>query len=52
MTDRAKILSPEHLKASVKEAIGKLIGDAQVEAEGRRQKRATRPPKQAEPGAD
>ncbi|RVU14388.1 CsbD family protein [Methylobacterium oryzihabitans] len=33
----------EQLKGSVKEAIGKLTGDARVEAEGRRQKHGTRP---------
>ncbi|WP_298967392.1 CsbD family protein [uncultured Methylobacterium sp.] len=33
----------EQVKGSVKEAIGKLTGDARVEAEGRRQKRGTRP---------
>jgi hypothetical protein len=32
----------EQVKGSVKEAIGKLTGDARVEAEGRRQKRGTR----------
>ncbi|MCJ2093901.1 MULTISPECIES: CsbD family protein [unclassified Methylobacterium] len=40
MTERTKLPSAEHLKASVKEAIGKLTGDARLEAEGQRQKRA------------
>lgn len=33
-----------HLEGSVKEAIGKLIGDDRIAAEGRRQKRDVRPP--------
>ncbi|WP_244536772.1 CsbD family protein [Methylobacterium brachiatum] len=44
--------SAERVKASVKEAIGKLTGDARVEAEGRRQKQAARPPKPAKPRTD
>ncbi|MGU3544527.1 CsbD family protein [Methylobacterium sp. A52T] len=39
MTEDRKTPSPEHLKGSVKEAIGKLTGDARTETEGRRQKR-------------
>ena len=35
----------EHLKGSVKEALGKLTGDARVEAEGRRQKKDANTPK-------
>ncbi len=37
--------SAEHLKGSVKEALGKLTGDARVEAEGRRQKKGANTPK-------
>lgn len=51
MTDRAKPASTEHLKGSVKEAIGKLTGDARIEAEGKRQKRQEPPPK-ATPRSD
>ncbi|GJE40431.1 CsbD family protein [Methylobacterium persicinum] len=36
--------SAEHLEGSVKEAIGKLIGDDRIAAEGRRQKHDARPP--------
>ncbi|MEL6063450.1 MULTISPECIES: CsbD family protein [unclassified Methylobacterium] len=36
--------SAEHRKGSVKEALGKLTGDARVEAEGRRQKRDAKAP--------
>ncbi len=43
MTDDKTSASAEQLKGSVKEAIGKLIGDARVEAEGRRQKREAPP---------
>ncbi len=39
MTEDTNSSSAEHLKASVKEALGKLTGDVRVEAEGRRQKR-------------
>jgi uncharacterized protein YjbJ (UPF0337 family) len=42
MTEDSKPASTEHLKASVKEALGKLTGDHRVEAEGRRQKRDAR----------
>ncbi|MCJ2056441.1 CsbD family protein [Methylobacterium sp. J-048] len=52
MTEPAKLPSADHLKASVKEAIGKLIGDTRVEAEGRRQKQAARPHKPAGPRDD
>ncbi len=45
MTEREKTTSAEHAKGSVKEAIGKLTGDARVEAEGKAQKRRTRRPK-------
>ena len=38
--------SAEHLKGSVKEALGKLTGDPRIEAEGRREKRLA-----ADPGA-
>ena len=37
MTEDRKTPSAEHLKGSVKEAIGKLTGDARTETEGRRQ---------------
>ncbi len=37
--------SAEHLKGSVKEALGKLTGDPRVEAEGRRQKKDADTPK-------
>ncbi|MBE7247460.1 MAG: CsbD family protein [Actinomycetospora chiangmaiensis] len=33
---------------SIKEAIGKLTGDARTEAEGKRQKREPGPPRRAE----
>jgi uncharacterized protein YjbJ (UPF0337 family) len=39
MTGDTNSTSAEHLKGSVKEALGKLTGDARIEAEGRRQKR-------------
>ncbi len=39
MTEDRKTTSAEHLKGSVKEAIGKLTGDARTETEGRRHKR-------------
>jgi uncharacterized protein YjbJ (UPF0337 family) len=42
MTEDRNSTSTEHLKASVKEALGKLTGDVRVEAEGRRQKREAR----------
>lgn len=32
--------SPDAIKGSVKEAIGKLVGDRQIEAEGRSQQEA------------
>ena len=35
----------EHLRGSVKEALGKLTGDTRIEAEGRRQKRGAPSPK-------
>ncbi|GJD59378.1 CsbD family protein [Methylobacterium dankookense] len=45
MTERAKPTSAEHAKGSLKEAIGKLTGDARIEAEGKAQKRRARPSK-------
>lgn len=42
MTEDKNSTSAKHLKASVKEALGKLTGDPRVEAEGRRQKREAR----------
>ncbi|MGX7705524.1 CsbD family protein [Methylobacterium sp. Gmos1] len=45
MTGDRNSTSAEHLKGSVKEALGKLTGDVRVEAEGRRQKREAPPPK-------
>ena len=42
MAEDRNSTSTEHLKGSVKEALGKLTGDARVEAEGRRQKREAR----------
>ncbi|WP_342106185.1 CsbD family protein [Methylobacterium sp. SI9] len=39
MAEDRKTTSAEHLKGSVKEALGKLTGDVRVEAEGRRQKK-------------
>ena len=42
MTDNRKTPATDHLKGSVKEALGKLTGDVRVEAEGRRQKREAR----------
>lgn len=42
MTEDKNSTSTEHLKGSVKEALGKLTGDVRVEAEGRRQKREAR----------
>ena len=47
MTDRAKRGSAEHIKGSVKKTIGKLTGDARIEAEGKAQKRGARPAKAA-----
>lgn len=59
MSDRAKPTSAEQAKGSarakgsaqakgsVKEAIGKLIGDARIEAEGKAQKQGARTPKTA-----
>lgn len=52
MTKVPSRTSAEHLKGSVKEAIGKLTGNDRVEAEGRRQKRAAAPPKADKPRAD
>ncbi|GAB6845809.1 uncharacterized protein YjbJ (UPF0337 family) [Methylorubrum rhodinum] len=52
MTKVPNSTSAEHLKGSVKEAIGKLTGNDRVEAEGRRQKRAARPPNADKPRAD
>ena len=45
MSDDRKTPSTDHLKGSVKEAIGKLTGEVRVEAEGRRQKRGADPSK-------
>ena len=39
MAEDRNSTSAEHLKGSVKEALGKLTGDTRVEAEGRRQKK-------------
>jgi uncharacterized protein YjbJ (UPF0337 family) len=39
VTEDRHSTSAEHLKGSVKEALGKLTGDARIEAEGRREKR-------------
>ncbi|GJD34024.1 CsbD family protein [Methylobacterium aerolatum] len=39
MAEDKNSTSTEHLKGSVKEALGKLTGDSRIEAEGRRQKR-------------
>ena len=44
MAEDRKTSSAEHLKGSVKEALGKLTGDVQVEAEGRRQKKDAHAP--------
>lgn len=52
MTKASKSTSREHLKGSVKEAIGKLTGDSRIEAEGQRQKRTAPPPRAAKPRAD
>ena len=52
MAKRAQTTSTEHVKGSVKEAIGKLTGDTRVEAEGRRQKDKGKPSKEAEPRRD
>ncbi|BAU88676.1 hypothetical protein MPPM_0071 [Methylorubrum populi] len=49
VTERAKPTSVEHAKSSLKEAIGKLTGNARVEAEGRTEKRRTRPPETESP---
>ena len=43
MAGRDDRASAERLKGSVKEAIGKLTGDARTESEGRRQKRGGAP---------
>jgi uncharacterized protein YjbJ (UPF0337 family) len=37
----------EQVKGSVKEAIGKLTGDARIETEGRRQKRESEAPQES-----
>ena len=47
MTDNRKTPATDHLKGSVKEAIGKLTGEVRVEAEGRREKRDAAAPKSA-----
>ncbi|WP_345820195.1 CsbD family protein [Methylobacterium fujisawaense] len=57
MAEDRNSTSAEHLKGSVKEALGKLTGDIRVEAEGRRQKREARAVKSvgiqpAKPGGD
>jgi uncharacterized protein YjbJ (UPF0337 family) len=57
MAEDRSSTSAEHLKGSVKEALGKLTGDIRVEAEGRRQKREARAAKSvgiqpAKPGRD
>ncbi|HEV2543547.1 MAG TPA: CsbD family protein [Methylobacterium sp.] len=49
MNERAKTTSAEHARGSLKEAIGKLTGDARLEAEGRTEKRRTRPPPPVSP---
>jgi uncharacterized protein YjbJ (UPF0337 family) len=43
MTEDKGSTSADHLKGSVAEAIGKLTGDAQAQAEGQRRKRGARP---------
>jgi len=50
MTEDRKTPSAEHLKGSVKEAIGKLTGDARAQTEGRRQTRDA--PGSDVPGSD
>ncbi|MCJ2017444.1 MULTISPECIES: CsbD family protein [unclassified Methylobacterium] len=45
MAEDKNSTSAEHLKGSVKEALGKLTGDPRVEAEGRRQKKDANTPK-------
>ncbi|MBY0253487.1 MAG: CsbD family protein [Methylobacterium organophilum] len=50
MTEDRKTPSAEHLKGSVKEAIGKLTGDARAQTEGRRQTRDA--PGSDMPGSD
>ncbi|AWN45172.1 CsbD family protein [Methylobacterium terrae] len=52
MTKRAPSTSTEHVKGSVKEAIGKLTGDVRIESEGRRQKDEARSPKGTGPRRD
>ena len=42
MASDKKTPSANQLKGSVKEAIGKLTGDARIEAEGQRQKRTAK----------
>ncbi|WP_245930703.1 CsbD family protein [Methylobacterium radiodurans] len=49
MTKQRTPPSAEERKGSVKEAIGKLTGDARTETEGRRQKHEARSPKASEP---
>ncbi|MBI1690932.1 CsbD family protein [Methylorubrum sp. DB1722] len=49
MIEGAKPASVEHVKGSLKKAIGKLTGDARVEAEGRTEKRRMRPPETESP---
>jgi len=50
VTDRVKSRSTTEAKALVKEAIGKLTGDARIEAEGKAQKRQVQPFKAAPHG--
>jgi uncharacterized protein YjbJ (UPF0337 family) len=52
MTEDRNSASAEHLKGSVKEALGKLTGDVRIEAEGRRQKREANSPKDGRPKPD
>ncbi len=50
MAEDRSAASAEQLKGSIKEALGKLTGDAAIEAEGRRQKREARAAEAAEDG--
>jgi len=50
VTDRVKSRSTTEAKALVKEAIGKLTGDARIEAEGKAQKLQVQPSKAAPQG--
>ncbi|SFV12905.1 hypothetical protein SAMN02799631_05579 [Methylobacterium sp. 174MFSha1.1] len=51
MTEDRNSTAADHLKGSVKEALGKLTGDVRIEAEGRRQKQESTSPKAGRSGS-